>query len=216
MFYLPSSSSWVITWKRYQLTCSGWVHWVLLVVKQGEVVSLHRRENYSIILYRGHHSHTQSRKTHVGRTLIHCPQGGEKEIPHPLSPGTLHPWSIRGKLSSTQSQYHARVVRLGFGMRANTSGGESICWNSALKQLLPSPSTPASARSQDILLGSTREAPCFQKQDFAPLMPLSLQSSPWGFSPNFSRNDSKIWCHSKRNIKKGEFTNALLKHCVMH
>lgn len=55
----------------------------------------------------------------------------------------------------TEPRTPARVVRLGSGMKASTSWGEKVCWSSALKQLLPSPPTPASAKIPGLLLGST-------------------------------------------------------------
>lgn len=82
-----------------------------------------------------------------------------------------------------EPSYPAREVGLGSGMRASTSGGERIYWSIVLRHLLPSPPTPASARAQDSLLGSTRAAPCRQKQDFAPVMLCSLQSSAMGIFP---------------------------------
>lgn len=53
---------------------------------------------------RGHRLYTQSRKIHIGRTHIHFPEGGDKEIPHSTPPAALHPWSIRDELSTTHSQ----------------------------------------------------------------------------------------------------------------
>lgn len=60
---------------------------------------------------------------------------------------------------------------------------EGLCWDSALNRLQPSPPTPASARASDILLGSPRAAPGCQKQDFAPIKPLSLHSPAMGSFP---------------------------------
>lgn len=208
MFYFPSSSSWVIIWKRYQLTYSGWVHCTLLVSKQREVVPLHIREYYSMI--QGTPFVHTIKEDSYWQDPYPFPWRWWEGDPTPYTPSSFAPlvhqrWAVHHAQPSTP----ARVVRMGAETRASASGGEGICWGSALKQLQPSPPTPPSARAQDILLGSTRAPPWCQKQDLVLQCCTLCSLQPWGFSPNFSRNDSKIWCHSRRNMRKEEFTNAL-------
>lgn len=190
VFHFPPSSFWVIIWKKISTRMTlNWVHCILLLVsKRWEVIpcyTLEMRSIYSII---------------QGMPFIHTIKKASFQLdPYPLAWRQWERASMPYISSSTAPLVHQRAVPLCTPSPAKHSchgggaGGwhesrclwrrEGLCWDSALNRLQPSPPTPASARASDILLGSPRAAPGCQKQDFAPIKPLSLHSPAMGSFP---------------------------------
>lgn len=163
MFHFPSSSFWVTIWKKYQPTsllveCTAFFSWPVSNEKLYPY-TLERRCIYSII-----HGTPIIHKTRKFKwVLIHWPEGGEKETPHPTSPAALWPWSIRGELSPRHLSFiQALLPRWsGWGLAQESVPLEErgLSWESAMKWVQPPPPTSASARAKDVLLGSTRAEP---------------------------------------------------------